>query len=178
MSKIQRFLAIIVIILFEAYAGYRLLTAPADFSNSAVIVFGIVMLVLGVISLYWAYTLKSLALPNTLALVCGIIDLVLGVVCVAFSRNVVGAFPTFAKIFGVIMVITGISKLRDYIVLQVFAMPRRVMWLIGALLTIALGVVVFMYPYAAVETGWMYAGYFMIATAAVDLVVFLLSLAA
>ena len=41
MSKFQRCLAFIVFILFEAYAGYRLLTAPADFSSSAVTVFGV-----------------------------------------------------------------------------------------------------------------------------------------
>ncbi len=176
MNKFTRCLAIIVFILFEVYAGYRLLTAPAEFSNSAVIVFGVVMLLIGAISLYWALSLKAMLLPYKLGLICGIVDLVLGVIGVAFSRNVVEAFPTFAKIYGVFMVIMGISKLRDYIVLQVWGLPRKFLWLLGAILTIALGVVIFTYPYAAVETAWMYAGYFLLASAAMDLVIFIASL--
>ncbi len=175
MSKFQRFLAIIVFIFFEVYCGVRLLTAPVDFSNSAVVTFGIVMLLVGAISLWWAISLKNMMLPNTLAMVCAIFDLVIGIVFVAFPGKVVNAFPALAKIYGVIMGIMGISKLRDYIVLQAWGLPRRVLWLIGAILTIVLGVVVFMYPYQAVEASWMYAGYFLVFTGAVDLFVFLLS---
>ena len=113
MSKFQRCLAIIVFIFFEVYAGVRLLTAPAEFSNSAVIIFGVMLLVIGVISLYWALNLKSMQFPYRLGLVCAIIDLILGIVFVVFSQNVVNAFPTFAKIYGVIMVILGINKLSD-----------------------------------------------------------------
>lgn len=176
MSKFQRCLAIIFFILFEGYAGYRLLTAPADFSNSAVIVFGVIMLLVGAVSLYLAYSLKSNMLPHRLSLICGIIDVVLGIVCVAYSQKVVGAFPTFAKIYGVFMVIMGISKLRNYITLQVWGLPRKFMWLLTAILTIALGVLVFMYPYAAVEAAWTYAGYFLVFEAAFDLVIFIISL--
>ena len=175
MSKFQRYLAIIVFILFEVYAGIRLLTAPTEFSNSAVIAFGVVMLVIGAISLFWALTLKSMGLPNKLAMICAVIDLILGVVFVAFSQKVVGAFPTFAKIYGVIMVIMGISKLRDYIVLQVWGLPRKILWLIGALLTIALGVFIFLFPVTTVEAAWMWAGYSLLFSAALDLVIFIAS---
>lgn len=176
MSKFQRCLAFIVFILFEAYAGYRLLTAPADFSSSAVTVFGVALLLIGAISLYWALSLKAQMLPYKLVLVCALIDLVLGVVCAAFSQKVVGSFPTFAKIYGVILVIMGISKLRDYITLQVWGIPRKFLWLIGAILTIALGVVIYMNPFTAVEVAWTWAAYSLIFTAAFDLVIFLLIL--
>lgn len=175
MSKFQRCLAIIVFIFFEVYAGVRLLTAPADFSNSAVTVFGIVMLLIGAISLYLALSLKAQQLPYKFALACAVIDLVLGVVFVAFSQKVVGAFPTFAKIYGVIMVITGISKIGDYITLQVWGLPRKFLWLIGAILTVVLGVVIFMNPFATVEMAWTWSGYFLIITGAFDLLVFILS---
>lgn len=174
-NKLKRCLAIIAFIFFEVYAGVRLLTAPADFSNSAVVAFGIIMLIVGAISLFWMSTLKSMMLPYRLTLVCGIIDLILGIICLAFSEKVVGAFPTFAKIYGVFMVIMGISKLRDYITLQVWGLPRKFLWLIGAILTIVLGVVIFMNPFAAVEVAWTYAGYFLILTGAIDLLIFILS---
>ncbi len=175
MNKFTRCLAIIAFILFEAYAGYRLLTAPADFSNSAVTVFGVIMLIVGAISLFWMATLKSMALPHKLTLICGIIDLILGIVCIVYSRKVVEAFPVFVKIYGVFMVIMGISKLRDYITLQVWGLPRKFLWLIGAILTIALGVVIYMNPFTALEVGFAWAGYFLIGTAVFDLIIFVLS---
>lgn len=178
MSKFQRCLAVIVFILFEAYAGYRLLTAPVAFTDSMVTVFGVVMLLVGVLNLYWTFTLKSRDLPNTLVLVCGILGLILGVFCIAFSEYVVLALPTFAMIYGVMMVITGIAKLGDYIALQVMGLPRRIFWLLGAILTIIFGMIIFLYPYTAIESAWLYGGCFMIAQAAVDLVIFLLSLGA
>ena len=175
MSKFQRCLAIIVFIFFEVYAGVRLLTAPAEFSNSAVIIFGVMLLVIGVISLYWALNLKSMQFPYRLGLVCAIIDLILGIVFVVFSQNVVNAFPTFAKIYGVIMVILGINKLSDYIILKSHNLPRHWLWLVAAILTIALGVVIFLNPFTAVETAWTVTGYMLIGTGVFDLFVFIFS---
>lgn len=175
MNKFQRCLIIFLFIFFEVYFGVRLLTAPADFSANAITVFGIVMLLVGAVSLYWALSLKSMQLPYKLSLTCGIIDLILGVIFVAFSPKVVGAFPIFAKIFGVIMVIMGISKIRNYIVLQTWGLPRDFLWLLGAILTIVLGVVIFMNPFAAVELTWTWTGYFLVFTGALDLLFFILS---
>ena len=175
MSKFQRCLAIIVFIFFEVYAGVRLLTAPADFSNSAVITFGIVLLLVGAVSLYWSLTFKSTRLPYRLGLACAIIDLILGVVFVAFSKNVVNAFPTFAQIYGVLMVIMGVSKLGDYFIIKANGLPRHWLWMVGAILTIALGVVIFMNPFTAVEAAWTTSGYMLIAAGVFDLFVFIFS---
>ena len=176
MSKFQRCLAIIVFILFEVYAGSRLLTAPADFSKSAVTVFGVILLIIGAISLYWALTMKGLMLPYRLALICAVLNLILGVIFVGWAGNVVNAFPTFAKIYGVIMVLMGINKLADYFMLMATGLPRRFLWLIGAILTIALGVIIFMNPFSAVEAAWAASGYMLIFSAAFDLVIFIFSL--
>ena len=176
MSKFQRCLATIVFIIFEVYAGIRLLTAPADFSNSAVITFGVVLLLLAAISIYWALTLKTSNLPYKLGLICGIINLILGVIFVGWSHNVVNAFPTFAKIYGVIMVIIGINKLSDYFILKTHNLPRNWLWMLDAILTIVLGFVIFMNPFTAVEAAWTASGYMLIFSGVFDLFVFIFSL--
>ena len=175
MSKFQRCLAIIVFILFEVYAGIRLLTAPVDFSRSAVTVFGVILLVLGAISLYWSLTMKGLLLPYRLGLICAVLNLILGVIFVGWAQNVVNAFPTFAKIYGVIMVIMGVSKLADYFMLMATGLPRRFLWLLGAILTVVLGGVIFMNPFTAVEAAWTASGYMLIFSAVFDLVIFIFS---
>lgn len=175
MGKFQRCLGIIVFIFFEVFAGVRLLTAPADFSKNAVTVFGVILLVLGAISLFWALTLKGMMLPHRVALICAVLDLIIGVIFVGWSQKVVDAFPTFAKIYGVIMLIMGVSKLGDYLILKGVGLPRHWLWMIDALLTIVLGVIIFMNPFAAVETAWACAGYFLIFSGVFELVIFIFS---
>lgn len=175
MSKFQRCLAVIVFIFFEVYAGVRLLTAPADFSGSAVIAFGVALLVLGAVCLYWALTLKGLMLPYKTGLFLGIVQLILGVVCIVWHENIVLTFPTFAQIYGVIMVIMGVSKLGDYFILKANGLRRHWLWMVAAILTIVLGVVIVLNPFETVELAWTYTGYMLIFTGVYDLFLFIFS---
>ena len=175
MSKFGRYLAIIVFIFFEVYAGVRLLTAPVDFSNSAVVTFGIVMLLVGAISLYWALTLKSKGMPFQLGLVCAIINLILGIICIFWSQSVVNAFPVFAVFYGISMIVMGVNKLGDYFILKANGLPHPMLWMIGAVLTIILGVVVMLNPFGAVETAITVSGYMLIFSGVFDLFVFIFS---
>ena len=175
MSKFQRCLATVVFIFFEVYAGVRLLTAPAEFSNSAVVTFGVVLLVLGAISLYWALNMKSMRLPYRLGLACAIINLILGVVCVVWSQKIVEAFPVFAQIYGVFIVLLGVNKLGDYFILKANGLSRSWLWMLAAILTIVLGVVIIMNPFTAVEAAWSATGYMLIFTGVFDLFVFIFS---
>lgn len=175
MSKFQRCLAIIVFIFFEVYAGVRLLTAPADFSNSAVITFGVIMLVLGAICIFWALTMKGMMLPYQFGLALGIIHVVLGIIFIALSENIVYAFPAFAQIYGVIMVIMGVSKLGDYFILKANGLRRHWLWMVAAILTIVLGVLIFLYPYSTVEAAWSASGYMLLVSGVFDLFLFIFS---
>ena len=58
-KKLMGYLTIVVFIFFEVYAGVRLLTNPVDFTNSVVFFFGIIMLIIGVISVVRAFQAKS-----------------------------------------------------------------------------------------------------------------------
>ena len=168
-NKIWRALGLLVFIFFEVYAGIRLLSDPVDFTNSVIVFFGIIMLIVGVVSLIRALKMKSGGLPYTMTLVGAILDLVIGIICVAFSKNVVSLFPILAMFYGVAMVIFGVNKIRQYAVLKDLQVPRAWILLVSGILTIILGVIVFLHPFSTTELIWMWAGIFLIAEGVCDL---------
>jgi uncharacterized membrane protein HdeD (DUF308 family) len=175
MSKILRYLAILVFIFFEVYAGIRLLTAPVDFTNSAIVVFGIATLIVGAVMLFYALTWRSESLPFRLGLVLAVVNILLGIICIAFTDKVIASFPVFAVIFGVIMFFTGIDKLGNYFIMKSKGLPHHWIWMVAAVLTIILGVVVIMNPFTTIDVALTYSGYFLIFSGIVDLFAFIFS---
>ena len=168
-KKILGILTIVFFIFFEVYAGIRLLTSPVEFTNSVVVIFGIVMLVIGVVSVIRALQAKSNGLPFRLGLFGGVIDLIIGAICVFFSQKVVDFFPVLVMIYGIIMAVAGIHKIRNYLLLKDFGINRSWLLLLSGILTIVLGVVVFLNPFPAMETAWAVTGVLLIVTGAADL---------
>ena len=159
-KKILAYLTLLFFIFFEVYAGVRLLTNPVDFTSSVIVFFGIFMLVVGVVSII---------------LFGGIFDLIIGAVCVFLSDKVVSLFPVMVMIYGIIMVISGIHKFRNYLALRDAGLRRSWLVVVSAILTIILGVIVFLNPFTATATAWTYAGIFLIVEGVADLFTFIFS---
>lgn len=175
-KKILGYLTIFVLIFFEVYAGIRLLTNPIDFTSSVVFLFGIIMLVVGVFSVIRALQVKAKSnLPYRLGLFGGILDLIVGALCVFFTDKVVGLFPVLVMIYGIIMVVAGIHKIRNYLVLKDFGFRFSWLVVVSAILTIILGVIVFLNPFTATATAWTYTGIFLIVEGVIDLFTFIFS---
>ena len=172
--KFMGYLTIVFFIFFEVYAGVRLLTNPVEFTNRVVVFFGIIMIMIGVVSVIRALELKSTRLlPYRLGLLGGVLDLIIGVICVFFSSKVVSLFPVLFMIYGIIMVVSGIHKIRNYLVLKDFGINRSWLVVISAVLSIILGVVVFLNPFSATEAARLYTGIFLIVEGVMDLFTFI-----
>lgn len=174
-KKILAYLALLFFIFFEVYAGVRLLTSPTDFTNSVIVIFGVVMLIVGIVSLVRAFQIKNSGLPYRLGLFGGILDLIIGAVCLFLSDKVLALFPVMVMIYGVIMVVFGINKIRNYLVLKDFGIHRSWLVILSAIVTIVLGVLVFLNPFTATETAWTATGIFLIIEGIIDLFTFIFS---
>ncbi len=175
-KKILGYLTIFVFIFFEVYAGIRLLTNPVDFTSSVVYIFGIIMIIVGLISVFRALKIKSSSqLPYRLGLFGGIIDVIIGVVCVFFTQNVIALFPVLIMIYGIVMIVAGIHKIRNYLALKDFGIQRSWLVIVSAILSIILGIIVFFNPFTATATGWTVTGIFLIAEGVCDLFVLIFS---
>ena len=173
-KKFFGYLTIIFFIFFEVYSGIRLLTNPIDFTNSVIFIFGIIMLIIGVISIVRALKIKSdSGMPYRLGLFGGILDLIIGVLCTFFSQKVLGLFPVLLMIYGIFMVIAGIHKIRNYLVLKDFGINRSWLVVLSAILSIILGIVVFLNPFTATEAAWVFVGVSLIVQGVFDLFSFI-----
>lgn len=176
MSKFLRIAGLCIFFLFEVYAGLQLINDPVTFTNNVIIVFGIIMLIIGVLSLIRALRAKSSGLAHRLTLFGAVLDLIIGVVCVAGSKYIVDMIPVLAMVYGFIMVIMGINKVRNYAVLRDLGFRRSWLVLLSALLTIVLGAIIFLNPFLATELVWTYIGVFLIVEGVMDLIAFLFGL--
>ena len=179
MRKTLACLTIIAFIVLEVYAGVRLLTDPADFSALLVSIFGVFMIIFGLISVIHALQIRSDSrsrLPYKLSFLGGIIDIIIGVACIVLKEKIVGLIPGLMMIIGIIMVISGIQKIRNYLLLRDYGIRRSWLAVLNAILTIILGVLVFLNPFTATEIAWTYTGYALIFEAIFDALVFVVCL--
>ena len=175
MNKLLRYFTIVFLILFEIYAGVRLLTDPVDFTNSVIVFFGIVMLIIGIVSVVDAFRIKSRNLPYSMTLWGGILDLVIGAVCVALSANLIDLLPELVVIYGIIMIISSIHKIRLYAFFKDLQVKHAWIFLVSAILGILLGILVLLHPVVAIAVAWDYTGWFLIFSGVFDLFAFIFS---
>ena len=176
MEKILRYLTVLFFVFFEVYAGIRLLTNPVEFTGSVLVFFGIIMMIIGVLSIVKALRAKSKAgMPYRVNLLGGILDLIVGVLCAFFTNTVLGIGPSLIRIIGIIMVIAGIHMIRNYLALKDLGIHRSWLVVLSAVISIVLGVFVFLYPLTTADLSWTYVGIFLIVEGVVDLFVFIFS---
>ena len=131
------------------------------------------MLIIGVISVVRALQAKSNGLAYRLGLFGGILDIIIGALCAFFTERVVALFPVLLMIYGIFMVVAGIHKIRNYLVLKDFGIHNSWLVLVSAILSIILGVIVFFNPFTAAATGWTITGVFLIVEGVCDLFAFI-----
>ncbi len=179
MNKFLSYFTLLALIFLEVYCGVRLLTAPAEFSVSLITIFGIIMLIIGIISILRSLQVKTDSrnlLPYRVGLFGGLLDLIIGVLCIVFREKIVSLLPGMMILVGIIMVIAGIQKIRNYLFLKDHGIHRPWLVVLSAVLTIILGVIVLLNPFTATATAWTYGGYFLIIEGVVDLFVLIFSI--
>ena len=179
MNKFLAYFTLVSLIFLEVYSGVRLLTNPAEFAGSLVTLFGIVMIIIGFISLLRSLQIKTGShnlLPYRLGFFGGLLDILIGIMCIVLRDKIVLLIPGIMIIIGIILVIAGIHKIRNYLFLKDFGIHRSWLVVLAAVLTICLGILTILNPFAATGAAFTYAGYFLIATGVFDLLTLIFSL--
>ncbi len=177
MKKFLLCIPLLLMIAFELFVGINLFNDPVAFTQNVIVIFGVFMLILAVWGLIRWLRERSVNRAHTFTLVGAIIDLLIGILCVLKSDTVIKIFPILAMAYGVVMVIMGIYKIRNYIAVRTIGFRRPFLALIGGILTIILGVVIFLHPFTTMELIWQYAGIMLIMEAAFDLCTILFGVA-
>ena len=170
MEKFKRLLPTILMILFEVVIGILLLIDGERFTGVIFVIFGVLMLVLGLISLI--RTLLAARGGNVIssfALIMSIILITIGAFFTAASGSVLGVVGFIATIYGLILVISGVFKLADYLTLRAAGVGSGFA-IFSVIISIVLGILIAFNPFGTAQIFWTVLGIMLISSAVLDII--------
>lgn len=171
MSTFKRLLPIIILCIFEFIVGILVLTNGESFFRVVFIIFGILLLVGGVITLIRSLMegRKGGSMP-LFPMILSLFMIGFGAFFTAASSAVLAVMTAFTMVAGIMMLINGIFKIIEYFTLRGEGVTGIGLLLFDAIVTILLGIILAFNPFAATLAEWIIIGVSMIVSAVFDLI--------
>ena len=167
---LKRNLGSVVMSLAEIIIGILLLVNPAAFTSGIIVVFGIVLIITGIVTTikYFRTEPEEAAVSQTL--VKGLLALLAGAFCAFHSHWFIATFPVLTLVYGVVILVTGITKLQWTV--DIIRMKRsKWFWMaISAAISILCGITVIASPFSTTAFLWMFIGITLIVDAVFDMI--------
>lgn len=160
----------IIMFIFEVLIGVMLILDGEKFTQVVFIIFGVAMLICGLITL-----IRGLLDGRNGGTVSGvkmffaIVLLAIGVFFTAASGSIKSFMTTVWVVIGIIMAFSGMLKLMGYVSMRKQG-EGAVLAIIGAIITIILGIVIAFNPFQSAATMWVIIGILIIVSAVFDLI--------
>jgi len=156
--------------LVEVIIGILLLVNPIGFTSGIIIAFGIVLMIMGISKTVKYFRAEPEEAAVSQILVKGLLTLLAGAFCAFNSHWFVATFPVLTLVYGVVILITGITKVQWTI--DIIRMKRsKWFWAaISAAISIVCGVVIITSPFSTTAILWMFIGISLIVEAIFDVI--------
>lgn len=157
--------------IMELVAGILLLLNPAKFTSTVLIGLGGVLIVLGLVDVvkYFRTDAKTASLGQLLTK--GLVSLLAGAFFVIQWEWFLTAFPVLTMVYGIIILLTGISKIQ-FTIDMLRLKHRRWGWAaLNAALTLTCAIVILSSPFATTEVLWCFTGAALVVVGIFDLAV-------
>lgn len=175
MKKLKKSLNGILVCIFEVLVGILLLIDPVNFTTGIICAAGAVLMVMGVISVIRYFKADSVEAAVGQYLTKGLVELVAGAFCAFKSYWFVVTFPAITLIYGVVILLTGLSKVQLTVDMLRAKSRKWFLAIISAVISIACGVVILSNPFTSTAVLWVFTGITLIVEAVVDLVTLIVS---
>ncbi|MBO4384923.1 MAG: DUF308 domain-containing protein [Clostridia bacterium] len=169
MEKLKNNLPLIILIVLELAVGVLLLINAELFTRVILILFGVGLMGIGVLFLVRSITNADNGAMSWLALALSVVAFVVGVLCTFFSGSLINVVAIIAVIYGVIMVISAIFKIKAYLDVRRMGLKPSPFTLLSAVIAFILGVVIILNPFKAVEALFIFTGIVLIVQAVLDI---------
>lgn len=160
--------------IFEVLVGILLLIDPVGFTSGIIIVFGIVLTLIGAVSLFKYFRADAETAAKERSLTKGLIFVIFGLFCAFKSEWFVITFPLLSVLYGILCLLIGVSKLQWTVDML---RAKRKYWFVEAIasvLTIVCAVLILGNPFSSAFFLWTFIGVTMIIEALVDISAFVL----
>lgn len=154
--------------LLEILVGILLLLNPVGFTEFIIIVVGIVLLLMGLLSIIKYFRTDIKDAMNSQLLSKGLIILLIGGFCTLKSEWFIATFPILTVVYGVAILLAGLGKIQW--MMDAIRLKRGKWFLpaISALLSVVCGIVIIMNPFSSTVALWMFTGISLIVEAVFD----------
>lgn len=175
MNKLDRNMETLALCIFEAVVGVLLLINPIGFTSVVILGTGAVLTILGVISIvdYFRMNPDEAAKENGLAK--GLTFAVSGLFCMINPKWFITTFPIFTVFYGVIILLSGISKVQWSV--DMFRKKQKYWYvaMMGAVLSLLFAVLILTDPFTSTAVLWTFIAVSLIIEAVVDVLTFIFS---
>lgn len=165
----------ILLCLFEIVVGILLLIDPLGFTTGIITTAGIVLLIIGLITVIKYFRTEADEASTGQYLVKGLVALLAGAFCTFKSHWFIVTFPALTIIYGIVVLITGLGKVQ-----LTFDMIRKknkkwFLAIISALLSIICAVVILNNPFTSTTVLWIFTGITLIVESVIDIITLIVS---
>ena len=167
---LKRSLSGIGMSLAEMIIGILLLINPVGFTSGIIIAFGIVLMIMGLSTTIKYFRTEPEEASVGQILVKGLLELLGGAFCTFNSHWFIATFPVLTLVYGVVILITGITKVQWTIDIVRMKRSRWFFMAISAAISILCGVVVITNPFSTTAMLWMFIGISLIVDAVFDMI--------
>lgn len=154
--------------LLQAIVGILLLIDPMGLTSGILVTFGVVLTVMGVVSIVNYFRTPIETASNEQYLMKGLLSVLVGCFCIFCTEWLVATLPLLSMVYGVIMLLAGLTKVQ----LTFDALRKKegkwFLGLISAAISIVCAVVVLINPFTTTAVLWVFTGVAMIVDAVFD----------
>ena len=167
---LKRNLSNMAMSLVEVIVGILLLVNPVGLTSGIIVAFGAVMMIAGLFSIIKYFRAEPEEAARSQLLAKGLLMLLAGAFCAFHSHWFIATFPVLTLVYGVVILITGITKIQWTV--DILRMKRsKWFWMaISAAISIVCGVVIITSPFSTTAVLWMFIGISLIVEAAFDMI--------
>lgn len=156
--------------LAEIIIGVLLLVNPVGFTSGIIVTFGVVLMITGIGTTIKYFRTEPEEAAVSQILVKGLLMLLAGAFCAFNSHWFIATFPVLTLVYGVVILITGITKVQWTV--DIIRMKRsKWFWAaISAAISIVCGIVIITSPFSTTAILWMFIGISLIVEAVFDMI--------
>lgn len=170
MRFLKRNSNVILVSLLEAVIGILLLVDPVRFTTAIIFVFGIVLLVGGVLSVIRYFRADPVSASVSGDMVKGLVMLLAGAFLAIRPSWLITTFPVLMILYGIVILVGGLYKAQWFIDALRLKAGKWLFHLINAAVSIVCGFVILANPFASTVVMWMFIGISLVVEAALDVV--------
>lgn len=169
-SKTSRF-SKLLLALCELILGVVLLINPLKFTTIIISVGGVLLLAAGLVHILHYFRLSPEEAAQGQSLTLGLLGVMLGLFCIIKREWFIVTFPLLTVLYGVITLLTGVSKIQ-WAVDLVRSHAKKWFWAaISAAVTLICSAVILGNPFASTAILWVFIGVTLIVEAVFDVIV-------